>query len=479
VTIGERIQMLRKNNGLSQEDLAKKLLVSRQTVSQWETDQTIPSVDNIYRLKEILNVSFDELMSDEKAEKVETEEKTEEEKPLEEYESVVSREETEFAMGVSTSGLSGRKMIFLGALLFAYTVYCICVDSAGFFLGFLIGVFVLALAVYLSFAQNRKRELQKYDNMKNVMTLKYKVFPDRLESAVLKNDEVIRTDVIRKDEIDSFVEKGDFCAFIHGNHVFSVNKKIAGKDSYLYSFIYKDPTLKVVRKTKKTFLSVLTIILSIASVFAVMIIDAMRSDYFDQLTLENLWISFLFLPIPVFSILYGIYQQKKGYRNIRNIVVGVCIFLILSAMGASSFLSSSEYYSDFSLLLNWEERLDIDFPDRGEILTAYPDHLLDSGIEGYNEKTTVRLEKKDRVEFSDKVAGDERWITEYHENLLPCFLNGDYDYNFDYHMLVNLTTKEINKLPEKSGMYRFAYVKYMDADGILEIEDYYIDIYIG
>ena len=58
----------------------------------------------------------------------------------------------------------------------------------------------------------------------------------------------------------------------------------------------------------------LTIILSIASVFAVMIIDATRSDYFDQLTLENLWISFLFLPIPVLSILYGIYQQKKGYN---------------------------------------------------------------------------------------------------------------------------------------------------------------------
>ncbi len=479
MTIGERIQMLRKNNGLSQEDLAKKLLVSRQTVSQWETDQTIPSVDNIYRLKEILNVSFDELMSDEKAEKEEPEEKTEEEKPLEEYENIVSREETEFAIGVSTSGLSGKKIIFLGVLLLAYMVYCICVDSAGFFLGFLIGVFVLILAIYFSFAQTRKNELKKYDNLKDVITQKYRVFPDRLESAVLKNGETIRTDVIRKDEIDSFIEKDDFCAFIHGNHVFSVNKKIAGKDSYLYSFIYKDPTLKVVRKTKKTFLSVLTIILSIASVFAVMIIDGIRSDYFDQLTSENLWISFLFLPVPILSVLYGIYQQKKGYRNIRNIVVGVCVSLIFIVMGTSSFLSSSEYYSDFSHLLNWEERLDIDFPDRGEILTAYPDYLLDSGVEGCNEKTTVRLEKKDRVAFSDKVAGDERWLTEYPENLLPCFLNGDYDYNFDYHMFVNLNTGEINTLPEKSGLYRFAYVKYMDADGILEIEDYFIEIYIG
>ena len=479
MTIGERIQMLRKNNGLSQEDLAKKILVSRQTISQWETDQTIPSIDNIYRLKEILNVSFDELMSDEKTEKEETEEKTEEEKPLEEYENIITREETEFALGVSASGLSVKKMIFAGVLLFAYAVYCICVDSADIFLGFLIGVYVVALVIYFSFAHKRKWELQKYDNQKDIMIQKYKVFPDRLESAVLKNSEVIRTDVIRKDEIDSFIEKGDFCAFIQRNHVFSVNKKIAGKDSCLYSFIYKDPTLKVVRKTKKTFWSALTIILSIASVFAVVIIDSVRSDYFDQLTSQNLWISFLFLPIPVLSILYGIYQQKKGYRNIRNIVVGVCAFLTLSVIGASSFLGFTEYYSDFSHLLNREERLGVDLPDRGEIITTYPDYLLDSGVEGYNEKTTVRLEERDRIAFLDKVAGDKRWMTEYPENLLPCFLSADCDYNFDYHMLVNLDTKEVNKPPEKSGFYRFAYVKYMEADGILEIEDYYIEIYIG
>ena len=88
MTIGERIQMHRKNQGLSQEDLAQKLFVSRQTVSQWETDQTVPTVDNIYILKEILDISFDELLSDEKVEKEETEEK-----PLEEYECLCEKEE--------------------------------------------------------------------------------------------------------------------------------------------------------------------------------------------------------------------------------------------------------------------------------------------------------------------------------------------------------------------------------------------------
>lgn len=68
MTIGSRIQALRKERGMSQEELANKLSVSRQTVSQWETGQTAPSIDNIYTLKDIFGVSFDALMSEQQTE---------------------------------------------------------------------------------------------------------------------------------------------------------------------------------------------------------------------------------------------------------------------------------------------------------------------------------------------------------------------------------------------------------------------------
>ena len=57
MTIGEKIQHYRKKQGLSQEDLGQKLMVSRQTISLWEKDQTVPTIDNLIRLKEIFNVS--------------------------------------------------------------------------------------------------------------------------------------------------------------------------------------------------------------------------------------------------------------------------------------------------------------------------------------------------------------------------------------------------------------------------------------
>jgi transcriptional regulator with XRE-family HTH domain len=62
MTVGENIQKLRKKIGLSQEELAGKLFLTRQTVSQWETDQTLPTLDNIKLLKEIFGVSTDEIL---------------------------------------------------------------------------------------------------------------------------------------------------------------------------------------------------------------------------------------------------------------------------------------------------------------------------------------------------------------------------------------------------------------------------------
>lgn len=62
MTVGENIQRLRKKLGLSQEGLAEKLFLTRQTVSQWETDQTMPTLDNIKLLKDIFGVSTDEIL---------------------------------------------------------------------------------------------------------------------------------------------------------------------------------------------------------------------------------------------------------------------------------------------------------------------------------------------------------------------------------------------------------------------------------
>lgn len=62
MTTGQKIQALRKGRGLTQEQLAARLGVSRQAVSRWELYETLPDTQNLLPLKEALGVSIDTLL---------------------------------------------------------------------------------------------------------------------------------------------------------------------------------------------------------------------------------------------------------------------------------------------------------------------------------------------------------------------------------------------------------------------------------
>lgn len=62
--LADKIIELRKKNGWSQEDLAEKLDVSRQSISKWESAQSIPDMNKILKLSEIFGVSTDFLLKD-------------------------------------------------------------------------------------------------------------------------------------------------------------------------------------------------------------------------------------------------------------------------------------------------------------------------------------------------------------------------------------------------------------------------------
>jgi transcriptional regulator with XRE-family HTH domain len=59
--IGKKIMDLRKKNGLSQEELAEKIGVARQTISKWELGETSPDLKQAKEISKIFNVSLDEL----------------------------------------------------------------------------------------------------------------------------------------------------------------------------------------------------------------------------------------------------------------------------------------------------------------------------------------------------------------------------------------------------------------------------------
>ena len=94
---------------MSQEELGQKLLVSRQTISLWEKDQTVPTIDNLIRLREIFGVSVDEILG------FETIEQNNEILPNELYRFTFSKEESSEIYRLQ------RKSV--------YNIDTICVDS--------------------------------------------------------------------------------------------------------------------------------------------------------------------------------------------------------------------------------------------------------------------------------------------------------------------------------------------------------------
>ena len=63
MNLGNNLYQARKKKGLSQEDAAEKLGVSRQTISKWETDETLPDIRQAKQLSMLYGLSLDELIS--------------------------------------------------------------------------------------------------------------------------------------------------------------------------------------------------------------------------------------------------------------------------------------------------------------------------------------------------------------------------------------------------------------------------------
>ena len=76
MTLGERIYRLRADRNMTQEQLAEKLGVTRQSISKWEGDLVKPEIEKLKAMAKLFEVSLDDLISDEASDKKDKEEKT-------------------------------------------------------------------------------------------------------------------------------------------------------------------------------------------------------------------------------------------------------------------------------------------------------------------------------------------------------------------------------------------------------------------
>ena len=64
MNIGKQIQMIRKENKITQQKMAEDLAVSRQAISKWESGKSIPDIENLMYISSLYSISLDSLVKD-------------------------------------------------------------------------------------------------------------------------------------------------------------------------------------------------------------------------------------------------------------------------------------------------------------------------------------------------------------------------------------------------------------------------------
>ena len=153
MTLGQNIARLRAQKNLSQGDLADALEVSRQSVSKWETDASIPELDKLLRLAELFGVTVDYLLSSHDGWEPPKEEKPEEEAPKYSVDIIIAIA----ILGIWTMSLTAFVVlwllgtlwwpVFAVALTVSLLTYMVllCVFKRTKYLQFVIAAFVLSV----------------------------------------------------------------------------------------------------------------------------------------------------------------------------------------------------------------------------------------------------------------------------------------------------------------------------------------------
>lgn len=468
MTIGERIQMHRKNQGLSQEDLAQKLFVSRQTVSQWETDQTVPTVDNIYRLKEILNVSFDELLSDEKVEKEETEEK-----PLEEYEYCPDEDEAKATIKFVTNFDIKKNLIVIGALILLGLCFSI-LEAGEVSLGAILGIILFfgleTLFAAVNVSTMKKKQLE---NM-SCRSQHFRLFDDCLEMTFVSDKGGKSQYIIKKEEISNFFETEKYYVFIAKQIIFSIKKEVLKENSILRNFIYKERVDEDKKsKTVSKVLFALTIISGVLSnAFSTIV-----SDYYYEFPNIEWWFLAIFLPMPIISAVYAIYLIIKKKDWLKNVIVAVIGMLLLCTAVHNTFTPYDYTYDDLDMMGYWNEITDLNIPVDGEIENVFYEDDDYWSSQGRYSSSTVVYETDVADVFEEQILNDKRWTKELSvemKEVLPDF--GFAAEGNIYYCTYNTSTGEYTESPEESGTYNFLLFAYNVTDSILQVEDYTIEV---
>ena len=332
MTVGEKIQMYRKQLDLSQEELGQKLLVSRQTISLWEKDQTVPTIDNLIRLREIFGVSVDEIFGFENIEQ------NDEILPNESYRFTFSKQELNEIYRLQRR-INYKRPIIFTILCILMIVFFIGSSAPDIIIGFAFGMFLIGVVSHIKGIRAYSKAWKNSTERICKSVYEYKVFENYISVNIYRENEKIRESKCFFTDIEQIQQFGKWLFLQFGGQSFIIRKSDLKENSAFYSYMYKNPS-KIIEPPVSNKWRTISIILFVASLLSIMgalaLVGAVSNA--NGLFVENMWLFFLLTPIPITSIIFGFILKSKGYKYKKNIIVGFIMTFFLCIYGSFTFM---------------------------------------------------------------------------------------------------------------------------------------------
>ncbi len=436
--IADKIKYFRKKLNLSQEELGQKLFVSKQTISLWEKGQTVPTVDNLIRLKEIFGVSVDDFFISEIEENIASD----------------AKEEYSFSHYTDAELLELKKHrtspFVISIVVFSIAsliLILLCLDESlnSFGTGIAIGLLAFVLTFTIGLFQNRSGVKK---DIKTLKSHRYKilVYDDCFFFEIEENNKISGSGTVKFTEISSIEDIGKTLIVAFGNGYILMRKEYLKSDSVFYSLAKEIVEKKKLKPPVKKWKAI-SIILLIVSLFSCFIADFFYLLCFD-FSLKHIWFFYLFLIIPLASLCFAFVLRKKGYKYKKNVIVSIIMLMIFIAAGQMYDNHNDEYIKD-DYLYDFAETilLSTELPEYSVI--AYMD--WEENIEIVRNKeyvyctTDLFFNQEDVVEFEKDIKTDSRWITKIPEDM-KCYMTSIVSADaYDYMFIYNSTNDEFNK----------------------------------
>ena len=464
MTVGQRIQEHRKKNGLSQEELGQRLLVSRQTVSLWEKDQTLPTVDNLLLLKEIFGISVDELLGVEKVAE-------EENPPLEKWEILYQRE--------PLAGMFRRYIwarLLLGVFLLFFGISVLWDGYA--FLDRLYGSFLLlaGCAFFVDFAFVFRRKKSCLRSLPGG-SLELLLYEGELLAIFSRDGKRQWESRIPYGEIEKVHKDLTYYMMYHQGKEYLIPHALFEKGEYdpesRLEVLLKRQEEQSGRKKAKGLPRVISLSLCVLAYLEYFLLIP-ASDLVlmaEDPRAALIWTMIPAMAIPVGCVAAGLFLLFKNKKGLHNLIVGVIVLSVALRFGV--YMPGTIEWHEKQQATTKQEIVDfgIELPPIDTISQTYEGSGFVDGVAHFSTKE-VFFKDESCKEFEKDLAENSAWMTEIPAELIPISLG---TMEFHYLSIYNITTGEFNKLPEESGTYQFLRVAYLR--GGFAVMDWYAIVY--